>query len=188
MWLAVGAWKYHFLRGWQCHSTSFSCRDLRIISWSNCWMACIISLSAPAKLVPLSLQISLVAPPMQIKHHSAWMNESVSKDPTSSTCIALEVKQTKMQPYTFSVARPGFTWKGAKKSSPVKVNGGSYGTSLDSGRSPIIWFMTRSCLLRQGMQLRSIRGVSTRVLMIQNFWRNTERTCSRPACPRISWW
>ena len=87
------------------------------------------SLSAPPKLVPLSLQISLAAPRMQIKRRSAWMKASVSNDPTSSTCIALEMKQTKMQPYTFSVARPRFTLKEPKKSSLIKVNGGSCGTS-----------------------------------------------------------
>ena len=98
MWQGVGGWKCRFLMGWQCHSISFSCKDLRIISWSNCCMASVISLSAPTKLVPLSLQISLAAPQMQIKRRSAWMKASVFNDPTSSTCIALEVRQTKMQP------------------------------------------------------------------------------------------
>ena len=108
MWLAVGGWKCHFLRGWQCHSTSFSCRDLRIISWSNCWMASVIS--------PCSSKVSVIVAPdlfgstMNADKMSQCLDEGVCLQRSYILHMyCSEVKQTKIQPYTFSVACPRFT-------------------------------------------------------------------------------
>ena len=124
MWLAGGGWKRLLGNTYLNHSASYECSSLLICSSFSSRTERRSSLSAPVKFVPLSDQIFLGQPRTEMNRRRAKINVSVSKELTSSMWTAWLLKHRNMQPYTLITLQARFTWKGPKKSRPVKVNGG----------------------------------------------------------------
>ena len=81
-------------------------------------IAFLSSASAPMKFVPLSQQISLTDPRLQMKRLSAFINESVYKESATSMWTALLARQVNKASYLFTTALPHWTYQGPKKSTP----------------------------------------------------------------------
>ena len=106
------------------------------VLWSLGSMSLLNSLSAPTKFVPLSQNMLLTGPLMDVKQRRPLIKQSVVRSSSISMCTALEHRQVMRSPYRFASFRPFFTVMGPKQSIPTFVKGGD-GSVLSFGRSPM---------------------------------------------------
>ena len=116
-------------------------------------MASFNSLFAPTKLVPLSDQISLDGPLLIMNWRRTMMESSVSNDGVTSRWTTRVLRQVNRQAHHFVVPRPQLTVSGPNRSITVKVNGGSYASSIAPGSDPINCSMGLAFILRHLVQL-----------------------------------
>lgn len=100
--------------GLKVHSIPFNKCVSSICSKFHPSMARLNSRSAPTKLVPLSDLNSLTCPRLAMKRRNALMQESVSSDEATLTCIALIAKHMKITPYLFTRLLPRLISNGPK--------------------------------------------------------------------------
>ena len=82
-------------------------------------MASRSSLTAPIKLVPLSLLISRRGPLRAIKRRNVFRNESVASELETSMWIALLTRHVNNAPYRLRYFRSSFVMYGPKTSTPT---------------------------------------------------------------------
>ena len=90
-------------RGLKFHLIPRLLRQLSIRSGFQCSKAVLISVSAPLKLVPLSLKTSISEPRLLTNLVKAWINESVVRSWAISMCTARIAKHVITHPYLFII-------------------------------------------------------------------------------------
>ena len=105
-WEALGGWNTH----WHCLYRSSSL----IWHWFQFSIACLISRSAPTKLVPLSEYINLGGPLLFTNLLKTLIKQSASSEVASSKCIALEFIHVNIAPHLLTTDLPFLTFRGPK--------------------------------------------------------------------------
>ena len=80
------------------HSAPWLWRWCLILSWFQTFSACFMSVSAPLKLVPLSLKTTEGGPRLLTNLVKAWMKESVDRSCAISMWTTRTARQVKMHP------------------------------------------------------------------------------------------
>ena len=102
------------LRGWNTHWHPL-CRSSSLIwHWFQFSIACLISRSAPTKLVPLSEYINLGGPLLFTNLLKTLIKQSASREVASSKCIALEFIHVNIAPHLLTTDLPFLTFRGPK--------------------------------------------------------------------------
>ena len=97
----------------------------------------LFQLSVGSYKVLLSDQVSLGGSLLLTNWRTIMMKSSVSSEGVTSKYTAQVTRHANKHPHLFAVPWPHSTVSGSNKSTPVKVNGGWYASSLALGSNPI---------------------------------------------------
>ena len=143
--------------GWKTHLIPFYCNSgWSILSSFQRAIDSFNSLLAPTKLGPLSDQISSGGPLLLSNWWRIIMRSYVSSEGVASKCTARFVRHVNKHPHYFTVPQPHLTVSGPNKSTPVKVNGDWYASSLALGSDPMNCSKGLAFILRHLMQLLTV--------------------------------
>ena len=142
MLLDSGGFLFHII-----HSPPVSFKKSPILIWSISWNVRVSSDDALTWFEPLLDLIILTLPPHPTNLLKFMMNESVLREYTTSTSMALLNRQVYRAPCLLTSSRPSFTRNDPSKSTPQYVNGG-FSLILFPEKSVIFccWSLYLNCL------------------------------------------